>query len=95
MPLKGTGQNTEFMVRFVSSIQTILPDFVREARILELVPVAVTLLNETFSADIALKGCVRNVTHNVISHIAESECSLVAQSTDQNLVLSACVWVGK
>ena len=35
------------------------------------------------------------MTHNVISHIAESECSLVALTTDQNLVLSASVRVDK
>ena len=88
MPISGAD-------RYVCSIQRVLPYFVRMAGIFALVPIAVAFLHETFSADIAPEGCVRYVTHNVIPHIAESVCSLVALSADQSLVLSASVWVDK
>ena len=58
-------------------------------------PVAVTLLDEAFTADLALKGSVLHVNHDVVLHIAESECSLVALATNQNLILSASLQVDK
>ena len=55
--------------------------------------VTVALLDISFAANVALKGPVMNMAHYVVSHIADSECSLVALLTDQNLVFAACVRV--
>ena len=40
--------------------------------------VTVALLRISFAANVALKGLVLNMTHYVVSHVAESECGLVA-----------------
>ena len=83
------------MDRFVYSQQTALTVFVRLAVLLELVLVAVGSLDKTFTAGHTLIRPVLNMTHNMVPHIAESERSLAAQAADQNLILSASVWVDK
>ena len=72
----------------------ILPGLARVTSISDLVLVAITFLGVAFSADIAFEGFVPHMSHNVIPHIAESDCSLATQSTDENLVSSASIWVG-
>ena len=69
--------------------------FSYSANISCLVGVTVRLLDKSVPADIALMGFVRDMTHYVVSHIAEFWRSLVALLTDQNLVLFACARVDK
>ena len=60
-----------------------------------LVSVTVAFLDKTVPADAALVGFVRDMTHDVVPHIAKSKCCLVALTTVQKLVLIASVRVDK
>ena len=66
-----------------------------DALIPSLVAVAVALLDEAVPTDVALEWFELHMTHNVVSHIAASDCACATLTADQNLILPPSVRVGE